>query len=252
MLKKNEILTPLHYQLSEKLQMEINSGKYKQGDFFATEKSLIERFKVSSTTVRRVLQDFVRRGYLYRKVGQGTFVRRLQIEESLGPLSTFFEEMEAHKLSPSSDLLAVEVRKADPHIAGKLQIQESDPVYWIKKLLRANGEPIAVFESYWLYEIGALLTRFDLRTRSTFEIVENEIGIRLGEAEATIEAGAADNDEAALLRIPKGAPVLILTRIVYTQDGRPIDLGRFAYRGDRYKYRASMIRHPLKQIGKIS
>jgi len=50
--------------------------------------------------------------------------------------------MEAHKIKPLSDLLAVEVRKAGPHIAGKLQIQESDPVYWIKKLLRATASDL--------------------------------------------------------------------------------------------------------------
>jgi len=48
---------------------------------------------------------------------------------------------------------------------------------------------------------------------------------------------------------PTGAPVLILTRIVYTRmAGRSI-WRRFAYRGDRYKYRASMHPSTIKQIG---
>ncbi len=243
-----EFFAPLHQQLATNLQAEILSGKYNQGELFATEKSLVERYRVSSTTVRRALQVLVQKGYLYRKAGKGTFIRRLQIEETLGPLWSFYEEMEVLGLKPTSDLLAIQVQKANRFIAQKLQLTESEPIYWIKKLLRANDEPVAIFDSYWLFDVGKGLAQHNLNSTNLFNIVENKLGINLGEAEATIEAGAASPEESQMLDILEKDPILIMQRTVYSPDGRPIYFSRFAYRGDRYKYRTRMIRGPIKVI----
>ena len=242
--------SPLHYQLSQTLQEEIKSGKYKQGDLFATEKSLIERFNVSSTTVRRALQNLVQQGYLYRKVGKGTFVRRPSIEEPLGLLSSFFEEMEAQGIKPSSDVLALKVVEADAFVAEKMQLDSSEGVYLIRKLMRANGEALAIFESYWPLKIGEVLAGYDLTTTGIFSIVEEVLGIRLGEAEGTIEAAPPTREEARLLKIPLRMPVLIKKQVIYSSDGRTVNIVRLAYRGDRYKFRVRMVRQPGKYISR--
>jgi len=241
-------LAPLHQQLVSNLQAKICSGNFKQGDFFGTEKSLMESCGVSSTTVRRALQVLTQLGYLYRKAGKGTFIRRLQIKETGGPLWSFYEEMKSLGLKPSSDLLSIEVQKANRFIAQKLQLGKSEPIYWIKKLLRANDQSIAILDSYWQLDVGKGLSQSNLNSTNLFSIVENELGIRLGEAEATIEVGAASPEEAQLLGILEKAPILVMQRIVYSVDGRPIFLSRVAYRADRYKYRTRMVRGPLKAI----
>ena len=246
----NYFSAPLHYQLSKNLQEEINSGKFKQGDLFATEKSLMERFNLSSTTVRRALHDLVHQGYLYRKVGKGTFVRRPYIEEPLGLLSSFFEEMAAQGIKPSSDILALKAVEADSFISEKMQLESSEPVYLIRKLMRANGEAMAVFESYWPMKIGEVLAKYDLTTIGIFSVVEDVLGIRLGEAEGTIEAAAPTREEARLLNIPSRIPVLIKKQVIYSSDGKPVNIVRLAYRGDRYKFRVRMIRQTGKYISR--
>lgn len=210
----------------------------------------MDRFSLSCTTVRRALQTLVQQGYLYRKVGKGTFVRRPQFVEPLGPLSSFFEAMEAGGLKPSSDVLVTKIVRARQSIAEKLKIPENEQIYLIKKVQRANGEPIAVHESYWLPEIGKGLSEYDLSQTSMFDIMENQLGIRLGDAEATVEAGAASSKEAQFLGIRKGRPVLIMERIVFTAEGKPIGFGRNIYRGDKYKYQARMVRNPFKYLHK--
>ena len=245
---QNSFPTPLHYQLSKTLQEEIHSGNFKQGDLFATEKSLMGRFNVSSTTVRRALQGLVHQGYLYRKVGKGTFVRRPYIEEPLGLLSSFFEEMESQGIKPSSDVLTLKAVKPDPFVAEKMQLESSEPVYLIRKLMRANGEPMAVFESYWPLEIGEVLAQYDLTTTGIFSVVEDALGIRLGEAEGTIEAAAPTREEARLLKIPARTPVLVKNQVIYSSDGKPVNIVRLAYRDDRYKVRVRMLRQTGRYI----
>jgi GntR family transcriptional regulator len=245
-----EHFIPLHQQLVTNLEAEILSGKYAQGELFATEQSLVMRFRLSCTTVRRALQVLVQKGYLYRKAGKGTFIRRLKIEETLSPLWSFYEEMKMLGVRATTDLLCIEAQKATRLIAQKLQLKESEPIYWIKKLLRANNEPTAIFESYWLFEIGQDLARHNLQSKDSnlFDIVENKLGINLGEAEATIEAGGANPEESKILGINEKDPVLIMQKTVYSTDGRAIYFSRLTYRSDKYKYRTSMIRGPIKAI----
>jgi GntR family transcriptional regulator len=61
-------------------------------------------------------------------------------------------------------------------------------------------------------------------------------GIRLGEADETIEAGLADERQASLLKIEPGAPVLLITRVTKLEDGRLFECTDMVYRGDKYKY----------------
>lgn len=240
---------PLHVQISEMLEADIKSGSYKQGDLFATEKSLMDRFHVSSTTVRRVLNGLVQKGYLFRKAGKGTFVRRPFFEAPLGPLSSFIEEMEAQGITPSWDIICFKLRKdVDPLISDKLQISKNEGIYHLKKLMRADGSPIAVFESFWPPAYGEALKQFDLRVTGIFVIVENALGLNLGEAEGIIETRMPTPEERKLLNIKNDVPLLIKKQIIYATDGKPVNYVCFSYRGDSYKLKVHMIRQPGKII----
>ena len=114
--------------------------------------------------------------------------------------------------------------------------------------MRANGEPMAVFESHWPLKIGEVLAGYDLTTTGIFSIVEGVLGIRLGEAEGTIEAAPPTREEARLLDIPPRTPVLVKKQVIYSSDGKPVNIVRLAYRGDRYKFRVRMFRQTGKYI----
>jgi GntR family transcriptional regulator len=50
-----------------------------------------------------------------------------------------------------------------------------------------------------------------------------------------VEAGSATAEEAALLKIAPGTPVLLFTRTCYGENGKPLEFVKSTYRGDRYK-----------------
>jgi GntR family transcriptional regulator len=50
-----------------------------------------------------------------------------------------------------------------------------------------------------------------------------------------VEAGLAGSEMARLLRIRKGSPVFLFTRTCYAEDGRPVELAKSTFRGDRYR-----------------
>lgn len=115
--KKDPI--PLHYQLTNELRSDIKKGLWKVGEIFPADKELMERYGVSSTTVRRAVGQLVQEGFLERKAGKGTFLKRERVEETLGNLTGFFEEMRQHGFSPSADILNLCPVEINPKILEK-------------------------------------------------------------------------------------------------------------------------------------
>ena len=54
-------------------------------------------------------------------------------------------------------------------------------------------------------------------------------------------------DEAELLGLAPGAPVLFATTVAIGEDGRIVDLGRTVYRADRYRFQATLMRRATVQ-----
>lgn len=68
--------TPLYAQVKRILYSMVETSELQPGDRVPSENELIARYHISSTTARRVLNDMVQEGVLYRVQGKGTFVAR--------------------------------------------------------------------------------------------------------------------------------------------------------------------------------
>ncbi len=242
------MVVPYHQQIAALLRKEIQSGRFKQGDPFATEKQLAERFGLSSTTIKRAIQTLVQEGYLHRVVAKGTFVRRTHFEESLGPLCGFFDEMESKGLSPTVQVLISERQTASPTVTEKLQLDCVKTVYWIRRLHQIDSNTVASCDSYFSPDVGSVVSQDEYVSGRFTQVVQSQLGIHLRETEVTIEAAAADAEVAGLLNIPQGTPVLIVERVMYAADGRPVWMSRYTHRSDRYRYRTRMIQNSTKRV----
>ena len=56
------------------------------------------------------------------------------------------------------------------------------------------------------------------------------------EADETLEVTLATPEEAALLEIEAGAPLLLNERVLFSQNRTPVEFVKILYRGDRYRY----------------
>ena len=74
---------PLYHQLYEILRENITRGEWQPGDMIPPEPELIDRYKVSRTTVRQVLDMLVNEDLIYRQQGRGTFVAHPSLEQML-------------------------------------------------------------------------------------------------------------------------------------------------------------------------
>jgi GntR family transcriptional regulator len=71
----------------------------------------------------------------------------------------------------------------------------------------------------------------------TYAMYEVEFGVQMVRAEEKIRAVAADAQQAALLDVAKGTPLLSVERLAFTYNDMPMELRRGLYRTDAHHYR---------------
>ena len=74
---------PLHHQLRQLLQEQIDRGSLRPGQQLPHERQYAEHLGISLAPVRQALLDLVRLGYLLRVRGKGTFVRDNKVIEKI-------------------------------------------------------------------------------------------------------------------------------------------------------------------------
>lgn len=234
---------PYYYQLEGFLRERIDSGIWKPGQKIPSEAELCDAYDVSRTVVRQALNELVQEGALYRRKGKGTFVAEPKIRESLVQhLTGFYEDTVALGLEPSTKVLQQEVIPAPPKIAQALSLKEGDPVIVIDRLRAVDGEPIVLVVTYVPYRVCPELVNEDVSRQSLYAILEKKYGLELAYGRRTLEAVAATREEAELLEIEEGDPIVLLRSISYLKDGGPIEYFKARHRGDRSRFEVELFR----------
>ena len=229
---------PLYFQIQQDLAHKIDSGALKEGEALPSEEELSRVHRVSRMTARQALQGLKHNGYAYSERGRGTFVRRPKLEKNMLHLQGFTEEIREQGRKPSSHVLERDIHKADAELQEKLHIQSTDEVLSLLRVRLADEQPVALDHSLLPLIRMPELRHVDFASQSIYGSMRQLHGIRLAWADETIEAIAASSEEAEILQIKRGSPILSIRRIVYSANKVPIEVAWTRYPGA--KYRASI------------
>ncbi len=243
----------LHYQLTNVLREDIQSGEWNIGNLFPTDREIMEKYNVSATTVRRAIMQLVSEGWLERKRGKGTFIVKEPLKEDLLQLTGFFEEMYNQGLQPSADINSrglIEVTDTLLRQFSLLGVFTSKQMVLLEKVHKVNDKPLFYVQSFWLPEYGERLLEWNITSRGTYDIAAKELGVYLTKADEIIRAGLASAREANFLHIKKGYPVLIMDRLVFNGD-KPVEFSYNVCPADRYQYHVVRLRSEKVSENKI-
>ena len=236
---------PRYYQLKEILRERVQSEEWKPGDVIPSERELSEKYGISRMTARQALTDLVNEGLFYREQGKGTFVSQRKITQQLIRLTGFTEDIKARGQKPGTKVLSAEMLPADETTAEKLRIDPGTLIFRLQRLRLADDEPLAIELSQISFKGCERLLEEDLEKNSLYRLLETQYGIPLMEADQELEAGLAGNEEAQLLKIPPGRPVLFTRRITYTERNQPIEYAKAVYCGNKYIFYTHLKRDQL-------
>jgi GntR family transcriptional regulator len=186
-------------------------------------------------TVRQALVELQRSGAIYTRVGKGTFVAPLKIEQQLRSVTSFSEQLRAQGEVPSSRVLAATNGPVDRVVTEALGIQQGDEVVTLSRIRLADASPVGLETAYLPAARVPGILRHDFEHDSLYEALAREYGVNLITASQTIEAALADERELELLEMDPPAAVLRLRRLTRSSDGRSIEFVVSSYRGDLYQ-----------------
>jgi GntR family transcriptional regulator len=180
------------------------------GEAFPTESELAQRFGASRSRVREALVRLEAEGLIQRRPGAGTFANVSALGRPFRIDSTFeFSEMLATAgYEPKVTVAASGETRLGPAQAELFEVAEGTPAFTVTKVWTADGTPVMVAHDVLPVRrrpaavVDPALGIFDLSRVLTREEVEWEC--------ATITPCAAPEDEAMLLGIAPGLPVLRL------------------------------------------
>ena len=234
----------MYCQLKSILLQELEEGLYPPGEVLPPEMSLVNQYGLSRATVRQAIKELEHEGLISRIQGKGTIVIREKssLNRGLSQLTSFTEDMKAQGFETTTKILDFEEIIPPHKIADSLKIPEDKPVIHINRLRIVNKTPVAINESYVNLPPEVFLTRDDLsRTVSLYTFFEMK-RIPLVESDKTIEAVSANEEQAKLLGIPLGNPLLKVEGIVFTLNHHPIEHHIVISRSDKYKYSLHLLR----------
>lgn len=203
------------------------------GDGLPSDSELCAEFGVSRMTARNAMRRLAEDGLVLRLPGRGSYVAEPPAHRRADRLMSFSSEMARRGRRPSSMIVAREIRPAWRTAATDLKVREGEPIVFLRRVRCADGEPIAVETTLLIGAVSADVMAADLRHDSLHAILA-AAGWGLRRGTATITAEAASAEDARLLAIARGAPMLVERRVILDAMDRPLEVTESRYPAERY------------------
>lgn len=235
---------PLHLQIRRALEDDIASGRLPPGTRLPTEDEYAREFGVSIAPVRQALLDLAAAGLVSRQKGRGTFVRERRVEEEIDLLTSFTDSLRRRGVPLRMQVLERSRTPADATVAGALGLRAGTKVVHLRRLAWIADEPAAILDA-WLpaTPFGSLAEFEDFDAgRSLYATLESEFGVQLGLARSRIEVGRSTEDEARLLGLGEGSPLVRIASVTQDTVGRIVEAAWVVYRADRFAFTMTSLR----------
>lgn len=219
----------------------IATGVFPPNEKLPGERELAAQLRVSRTVLREALGALAEEGQVESSPARGWFVTPRSVWDRAELLS-FSEMARSRGLVPGARLLEEKVRPATIEESTQLEIAPAAEVLELVRLRSLNGTPICVDRSVLALSRAAGLADQDWGAASLYERLDSRCGIRVIRSDYTMHAEAATPTTAAQLGIGAGTPVLVGDEVAFDIAGTPVVLGQVVYRGDAYRFQATLYR----------
>jgi GntR family transcriptional regulator len=225
---------PAHVQIEQRLADAIAAGDLEPGDRLPPEPELAARFGVSRMTLRQALGRLERRGLIARTVGRGggTFVAEPKLERDVSTFAGLSEQLRRQGLAPGARVVRAREIPAGAAVAHGLELEPGELVYEIERVRLADGEPIVIERTAFPVEPFPGLLDHALDA-PLYDLLRTRYPDSPRRAVERLEPTLAGPDDAALLEVPEGTPLMLVERVAYGDAAAPLEFSRELYRGDR-------------------
>lgn len=216
-------------EIADDLREQVSGGELSAGGLLPSEADLSAAYGASRVTVRRALEWLRAEGLLDARQGYGWFVAADPLRQSLGRLGTIEGQLAASGVQAERRILDFAFVAPPTEVASVLG---PGKVLVVRRLNLADGQPFARVTVWCPEALAAELSRAEVERSPFYELLT----VELGGATQTIGAAAASPDDAAVLAVPEGAPVLRCWRVTSAATGEPVLVSEHVFPGHRTEF----------------
>lgn len=226
--------TPLWLQLKHALR-DFITFELRPGEKIPSESQLCAFYNLSRITVRQAITSLVDEGLLHRQQGRGTYVLSPRLVLPLADPDHFLLNGFDASDPASISVFSTETVPAADWFGVSLALAEGEMVHKIRKVLRAEGVPVAFRTSFIPCRLTPNLLDMDLSAPLTL-LLERQFHLVAAEADEVIEFIVADEFRGSMLDVPEGHPLILVSRLILLDSKEPIELSRTYYKADRFRF----------------
>lgn len=226
----------------------IDHGVFGPGARLPGERALAAQLTVSRETLRHALRQLADEGVLQPSPQRGWYVAANMITEPASELRSFTDMAHARGLTPTAQVLKSTERAATLEEANRLSIAPAAPVLELLRLRCLDEIPISLEHTTVALSRAPGLAQADLTDASLYGTLDEVCGVQIIRSTYAVNADAADRETGELLRLDPGAPVLVGEEVAYDLADAPILWGRLVYRGDAYRFEATLYRTGRRSV----
>ncbi|MDP9850080.1 GntR family transcriptional regulator [Streptosporangium lutulentum] len=247
-------MTARYMDIAGELRDAIVRGEYAVGAQLPSEAELAVRFSASRGTVRQAVAVLATEGLVGSRQGARRIVLGRERSQSFAELNSFAQWARAMGYRVSGQVLEQRRLGASVTEAARLALQPGDPVLAVLRLRSLDGEPAMLERTVYAGWIAPAVERIAHDCESITQALFESVGLVFAYGEHLIDAVAAGVQDAQLLAVRRGSPLLRQRRVTTTHDGRPVEWSDDRYRAGSvtFSIRNSVDANPLvRQMGDL-
>ena len=220
--------------VQERIQELISAGQFGEDGRLPTERELAVTFGVSRTTVRQVLDRLEHDGSVHRRRGRtgGTFVNRPRVDIDFSYLAGIPAYLRAQGFRPGAHVVSARMVPADDITAAALRLEPGTLVYEVVRIRLADEVRISLENARIPVSLAPDLLSQPLDD-SIYDLLIQRYGVTCVKAVERMVAVLADTEQAQMLGIRVGDPLMAIERVAFDDREQPVEYSTDLFRGDR-------------------
>ncbi|MGO4891479.1 GntR family transcriptional regulator [Flavobacterium sp. W21_SRS_FM6] len=229
------VFKPLYKQVEEHVKQLIVEQRWKPGDMLPNEFQLAAELNVSQGTMRKALNSLTDTKVLMRKQGVGTFVSEHTAQNGLFRFFPIIADGKNPEL-PKAELLSIDTQVPDATVCSALELSNKDQVIVMRRRRLLNDEYCIAETIYLPYAYFKALVDMTDIPHTLYHFYQTHFNLTVHSTKDAIKADIANRNDAELLSIKAGEPILSVQRTAHSLNGKAMEFRISRCRSDNYHY----------------
>jgi GntR family transcriptional regulator len=231
---------PLYRVVEDHINNLIDSDQLVSGDLIPSEPQLASLLGVSQGTAKKAIDNLVWENKLYRHQGKGTYVSRIDFNNSLFNYVSY-GDIEGDSVRIDKKTTQRYIETGNTEICSKMGIPDTTDLLYIERVGYIENKPVMVEFSRWRADVLPGLEKEEVHIPDLFyALVVDKYNVPVVRAEETLTAEMITEKTARILEVEMNTPVLVLHRKTFTRDNEIIEIRITKGRSDMFSYKAEI------------